>query len=127
MFVSFLSRELIKHKISHILSVPMFLKREQKIRTIHPFIIEKYCIVLIINEILMDGGGGELSYAFNRFVNFTTFVPADTAQIQAVSANLRLRYTFRPDSDLYVLQRRQTLPEFRGRETGWKCANRNSQ
>jgi hypothetical protein len=60
--------------------------------------------------------GGELSYAVNRFVNFTTFVQADTAQIQAVSANLRLRYTFRPDSDLYVLQRWQPLPESRGRE-----------
>ena len=44
---------------------------------------------------LMDEDGGELSYAFNRLVNFTTFVQADTAQIQAVSANLRLRYTFR--------------------------------
>jgi len=44
---------------------------------------------------LMDEDGGELSYAFNRWVNFTTFVQADTAQIQAVSANLRLRYTFR--------------------------------
>ena len=44
---------------------------------------------------LMDEDGGELSYAFNRLVNFTTFVPADTAQIQTVSANLRLRYTFR--------------------------------
>jgi hypothetical protein len=76
---------------------------------------------------LMDEDGGELSYAFNRLVNFTTFVQADTAQIQAVSANLRLRYTFHPDSDLYVLQRRQPLPESRGRETGWKCANRNSQ
>ena len=27
----------------------------------------------------------------------------DTAQIQAASANVRLRYTFRPDSDLYVI------------------------
>ena len=51
--------------------------------------------MLIINEILMDGDGGELSCACNRLVNFTTFVQADTAQIQAVSANLQLRYTFR--------------------------------
>ena len=35
--------------------------------------------------------------------NATTFVQADTAQTKAVSANLRLRYTFRPDSDLYVI------------------------
>ena len=51
----------------------------------------------------IDLTGMELSYAFNRFLNATTFIQADTAQIQAVSANLRLRYTFRPDSDLYVI------------------------
>src|SRR5579864_6362574 len=51
----------------------------------------------------IDLAGVELSYAFNRFVNATTFVQMDTAQTKAVSANLRLRYTFRPDSDLYVI------------------------
>ncbi len=51
----------------------------------------------------IDLAGLELSYAFNRFVNLTTFVQSDTAQTQAVSANIRLRYTFRPDSDLYVI------------------------
>jgi Domain of unknown function (DUF5916) len=47
--------------------------------------------------------GVQVSYAFNRFLNATTFVQTDTAQSQAVSANFRLRYTFRPDSDLYVI------------------------
>jgi hypothetical protein len=47
--------------------------------------------------------GLQVGYAFNRFVNLTTFLQADTAQIQAASANVRLRYTFRPDSDLYVI------------------------
>jgi hypothetical protein len=47
--------------------------------------------------------GLQISYAFNRFLNLTTFLQADTAQTQAVSANIRLRYTFRPDSDLYVI------------------------
>ena len=47
--------------------------------------------------------GLEASYAFNRFLNFSTFLQADTAQLQGGSANLRLRYTFRPDSDLYVI------------------------
>jgi len=47
--------------------------------------------------------GVQVSYALNRFLNATTFVPADTAQDQAVSANFRVRYTFRPDSDLYVI------------------------
>src|SRR5207247_3374150 len=47
--------------------------------------------------------GVQVSYAFNRFLNATTFVQTDTAQNQAVSANFRVRYTFRPDSDLYVI------------------------
>ncbi len=47
--------------------------------------------------------GLQVSYAFNRFLNLTTFLQADTAQTQAASANIRLRYTFRPDSDLYVI------------------------
>ena len=47
--------------------------------------------------------GVQVSYAFNRFLNLTTFLQADTAQTQAASANIRLRYTFRPDSDLYVI------------------------
>jgi hypothetical protein len=48
-------------------------------------------------------GGVQVSYAFNRFLNATTFVQTDTAQTQAVSANFRVRYTFRPDSDLYLI------------------------
>ncbi|HWZ96414.1 MAG TPA: DUF5916 domain-containing protein [Candidatus Dormibacteraeota bacterium] len=47
--------------------------------------------------------GVQVSYAFTRFLNLTTFVQSDTAQAQAASANIRLRYTFRPDSDLYVI------------------------
>jgi hypothetical protein len=51
----------------------------------------------------------QLSYAFNRFMNLTTFVQADTSQTQAASANIRLRYTFRPDSDLYVIYNAGTV------------------
>jgi hypothetical protein len=47
--------------------------------------------------------GLQISYAFNRSVNLTSFLQADTAQTQTASANVRLRYTFRPDSDLYVI------------------------
>jgi hypothetical protein len=47
--------------------------------------------------------GVQVSYAFNRFLNATAFVQTDTAQNQAVSANFRVRYTFRPDSDLYLI------------------------
>ncbi len=51
----------------------------------------------------IDLAGVQVGYAFNRFLNATTFVQTDTAQTQAVSANFRVRYTFRPDSDLYFI------------------------
>jgi hypothetical protein len=51
----------------------------------------------------VDLAGVQISYGFNRFLNATTFVQADTSQLQAVSANFRLRYTFRPDSDIYLI------------------------
>jgi hypothetical protein len=51
----------------------------------------------------IDLAGLQVSYAFTRFLNLTTFLQSDTAQTKAVSANIRLRYTFRPDSDLYVI------------------------
>lgn len=47
--------------------------------------------------------GLQVSYAFNRFLNATTFIQTNTADTKAVSANFRVRYTFRPDSDLYVI------------------------
>ncbi|MBZ5701747.1 MAG: carbohydrate binding family 9 domain-containing protein [Acidobacteriia bacterium] len=52
--------------------------------------------------------GLQVSCAFNRFVSLTTFMQVDTAQTQAASANVRLRYTFHPDSDLYVIYNRGT-------------------
>ncbi len=47
--------------------------------------------------------GLQVSYAFNRFLNLTTFLQGNTGDEQAMSANVRLRYTFRPDSDLFVI------------------------
>ena len=47
--------------------------------------------------------GLQVSYAFNRFLNATTFIQVNTADTKAVSANFRVRYTFRPDSDLYLI------------------------
>jgi hypothetical protein len=43
------------------------------------------------------------NYSFNRFLTFTSVVQMDTSNTQAVSANLRLRYNYRPDSDLYII------------------------
>ena len=43
------------------------------------------------------------NYSFSRFLTFTSLVQMDTSNTQAVSANFRLRYNYRPDSDLYVI------------------------
>lgn len=43
------------------------------------------------------------NYSFNRFLTFTSIIQLDTSNTQAVSANVRLRYNYRPDSDLYII------------------------
>ena len=43
------------------------------------------------------------NYSFTRFLTFTSLIQMDTSNNQAVSANLRLRYNYRPDSDLYII------------------------
>jgi Domain of unknown function (DUF5916)/Carbohydrate family 9 binding domain-like len=43
------------------------------------------------------------NYSFNRFLTFTSLIQMDTSNTQAVSANIRLRYNYRPDSDLYII------------------------
>jgi hypothetical protein len=43
------------------------------------------------------------NYSFSRFLTFTSLMQMDTSNNQAVSANLRLRYNYRPDSDLYII------------------------
>jgi hypothetical protein len=45
----------------------------------------------------------QANYSFSRFLTFTTLIQMDTSNTQAVSTNLRLRYNYRPDSDLYVI------------------------
>lgn len=43
------------------------------------------------------------NYSFSRFLTFTSLIQMDTSNTQAVNANLRLRYNYRPDSDLYII------------------------
>jgi len=43
------------------------------------------------------------NYSFTRFLTFTSLIQVDTSNAQAVSANVRLRYNYRPDSDLYII------------------------
>jgi len=48
-------------------------------------------------------GALETDYAFSRFLSLSTILQVDTANVQAASANIRLRWNYRPDSDLYVI------------------------
>ena len=48
-------------------------------------------------------GSLETDYAFSRFLSLSTILQMDTANAQGASANIRLRWNYRPDSDLYVV------------------------
>jgi hypothetical protein len=48
-------------------------------------------------------GAFETDYAFSRFLSLSTILQMDTANHQAASANIRLRWNYRPDSDLFVI------------------------
>jgi len=45
----------------------------------------------------------QANYSFNRFLTFTSVLQLDTSNTQAVSVKVRLRYHYRPGSDLYVI------------------------
>ena len=45
-------------------------------------------------------GGFQTNYSFSRFLTLSALVQIDTANTQASSANIRLRWNYRPDSDL---------------------------
>src|SRR5436305_12795820 len=45
----------------------------------------------------------QTNYSFSRFLTLSTLLQIDTANNQAASANIRLRWNYRPDSDLYVI------------------------
>ena len=45
----------------------------------------------------------QFNYSFSRFLSLSTLGQVDTAHTQAVSANIRLRYNYRPDSDLFII------------------------
>jgi hypothetical protein len=48
-------------------------------------------------------GALETDYAFSRSLSLSTIAQIDTANAQGASANIRLRWNYRPDSDLYVI------------------------
>jgi hypothetical protein len=48
-------------------------------------------------------GALETDYAFSRSLSLSAILQVDTASAQAVSGNIRLRWNYRPDSDLFVI------------------------
>lgn len=48
-------------------------------------------------------GSLQANYAFSRFLFLSAVVQMNTANPQAASANLRLRWNYRPDSDLFIV------------------------
>lgn len=48
-------------------------------------------------------GSFQTNYSFSRFLTLSTLLQMDTANAQAASANIRLRWNYRADSDLYVI------------------------
>jgi len=57
----------------------------------------------VLKDFSVVFGALETDYAFSRFLSLSTIVQMDTANAQGVSANIRLRWNYRPDSDLYVI------------------------
>ena len=48
-------------------------------------------------------GSFQTNYAFSRFLTLSTILQINTSNTQAASANIRLRWNYRPDSDLFVI------------------------
>ena len=48
-------------------------------------------------------GSFQTNYSFSRFLTLSTLLQMDTANNQAASANIRLRWNYRPDSDVFVI------------------------
>lgn len=48
-------------------------------------------------------GSFQTNYSFSRFLTLSTLLQMDTANNRAGSANIRLRWNYRPDSDLFVI------------------------
>jgi len=45
----------------------------------------------------------QTNYSFSRFLTLSALLQMDMANTQAASANIRLRWNYRPDSDLFFI------------------------
>jgi hypothetical protein len=48
-------------------------------------------------------GSFQTNYSFSRFLTLSSLIQMDTANTKAATANIRLRWNYRPDSDVYVI------------------------
>ena len=48
-------------------------------------------------------GAFQTNYSVSRFLSLTALLQMDTANTHAMSTNIRLRWNYRPDSDLYII------------------------
>jgi hypothetical protein len=48
-------------------------------------------------------GGFQTNYSFSRFLTLSALVQVNTANNQAFTGNVRLRWNYRPDSDLFII------------------------
>ncbi|HEU5337205.1 MAG TPA: hypothetical protein VFU27_14635, partial [Terriglobales bacterium] len=48
-------------------------------------------------------GTFETDYAFTRFLSLSSVLQMNTSNTQGASANIRLRWNYRPDSDLFII------------------------
>jgi len=45
-------------------------------------------------------GSFQTNYSFSRFLTLSSLIQMDTANTKAATANIRLRWNYRPDSDV---------------------------
>lgn len=48
-------------------------------------------------------GSLQTNYSFSRFLSLSALLQMNTANVQGLSTNLRLRWNYRPDSDLFII------------------------
>jgi hypothetical protein len=58
---------------------------------------------LPVGNFSVDLASLQANYSFSRSLTFTSILQLDTANTQPFSANVRVRYNYRPDSDLYFI------------------------
>ncbi len=51
----------------------------------------------------MDLASLQMNYSFSRGLTLSGLTQVNTANTHAVSANIRLRFNYRADSDLYII------------------------